>query len=86
MIHQPIRAAGKPMTAAEAKRVGHAATRGRFLRVPDVIATTGLSRPTIYRLMAEGDFPRQQQLTKRCVGWWESDVETWLETRLRPPD
>ena len=79
------RTPGRPLTAPEAKRLGHAAARGRFLRMPDVIATTGLSRPTIYRLIDRNEFPRQQQLTARCVGWWESDVEAWLETRLNPP-
>lgn len=54
---------------------------GRFLRMGDLIATTGLSRPTIYRLVAAGDFPRQHSLTKRCVGWWQSDVDQWLRDR-----
>lgn len=54
---------------------------GRFLRMGDLIATTGLSRPTIYRLVATGEFPRQVALTKRCVGWWQSDVDQWLRAR-----
>lgn len=61
---------------------GHPSSAGRFLRISDVIATTGLSRPTIYRLVADGEFPRQFALTKRCVGWWESDVAKWLQSRL----
>lgn len=56
--------------------------RGRFLRINDVIATTALSRATIYRLIDRGDFPRQHQLTKRSIGWWEADVAKWLEGRL----
>ncbi|OWK27544.1 helix-turn-helix transcriptional regulator [Sphingomonas dokdonensis] len=66
---------------AEAKREGSPARAGRFLRLPDVIATTGLSRPTIYRLIAKRDFPEQHQLTRRSVGWWESDIENWLRNR-----
>jgi prophage regulatory protein len=70
-----------PMKAAEAKRAGRPADAGRFLRLPDVIATTGLSRPTIYRLIDRHEFPEQHRLTRRSVGWWESDVEDWLRNR-----
>ena len=71
-------------TAAEAKQLGRHATLGRFLRIDDVIASTGLSRATIYRLIANRDFPAQHQLTKRSIGWWETDVEAWLRSRLSP--
>ncbi len=69
------------MKVAEAKREGRPARGGRFMRLPDVIATTGLSRPTIYRLIARREFPQQHHLTSRSVGWWETDVEDWLRTR-----
>lgn len=57
---------------------------GRFLRIGDVVDTTGLSRPTIYRLVQIGEFPRQHALTKRCVGWWEADVAAWIAERRAP--
>lgn len=69
------------MKAVDAKREGCPARAGRFLRLPDVIATTGLSRPTIYRLISDREFPEQHRLTRRSVGWWESDVEDWLRKR-----
>ncbi|WP_227770208.1 helix-turn-helix transcriptional regulator [Sphingomonas sp. IC4-52] len=72
------------MKVAEAKREGRPARGGRFMRLPDVIATTGLSQATIYRLIRRAEFPRQHQLTVRSVGWWEADVEEWL--RKRSPD
>ncbi|MDF2603477.1 MAG: hypothetical protein K0R56_839 [Sphingomonas sp.] len=75
------RARRPDMTVAEAKRVGHPARGGRFMRLPDVIATTGLSRPTIYRLIKRAEFPQQHLLTRRSVGWWETDVEAWLQER-----
>ncbi|GAA4221673.1 hypothetical protein GCM10022253_28260 [Sphingomonas endophytica] len=74
--------ARSPRTLAQAKRDGCPANRGRFLRITDVIATTGLSRTSIYRLIGRGDFPKPVQLTARSVGWWEADVTTWLEQRL----
>lgn len=43
---------------------------------------TGLSRSTIYVEMAKGNFPRQVQLTgARSVGWYESAVVQWIESR-----
>jgi prophage regulatory protein len=69
-------------TLAQAKRDGSPAARGRFLRIDDVVATTGLSRATIYRLVKSGAFPRSWALTARAVGWWERDVELWLDSRL----
>lgn len=72
----------KPRTLAQAKREGSPAARGRLLRINDVIATTGLSRATIYRLVQAGTFPKALRLTARAVGWWERDVEEWLDSRL----
>ncbi|WP_231621987.1 helix-turn-helix transcriptional regulator [Sphingomonas sp. Ag1] len=73
------------MKVAEAKQDGRQSAFGRFLRINDVIASTGLSRATIYRLVANRDFPAQHQLTKRSIGWWESDVDAWLRSRLGQP-
>lgn len=72
-----------PPTLSQAKSRGVPSARGRFLRINDVIATTGLSRTTIYRLIETDEFPRQHQLTKRSIGWWEAEVEGWLESRHR---
>jgi prophage regulatory protein len=69
-------------TVAQAKHEGCASPAGRFLRIDDVISTTGLSRTTIYRMIANQECPRQHALTKRCIGWWQSDVEKWLRSRL----
>lgn len=71
-----------PRTLAQAKRDGCPAARGRFLRIKDVIATIGLSRTSIYRMIGAGDFPKPVQLTARSVGWWEADVSKWLDERL----
>ncbi len=72
-------------TVAAAKRAGRPAGAGRFLRIDDVIATTGLSRPTIYRLIRKAGFPDRVALTTRCVGWWEADVDGWLRERRDAP-
>lgn len=76
-----MNAAHKPRTLAQTKREGCPAERGRFLRISDVVATVGLSRATIYRLVARDRFPEQTLLTTRAVGWWEADISKWLEER-----
>lgn len=55
----------------------------RILRLGAVRERTGLSRSTIYRFVTEGRFPRQVSLGQRCVGWLESEVNGWLESRIR---
>jgi len=53
----------------------------RILRRPEVEARTGLSRSTLYAMMAEGEFPRPIRLGKRAVGWPESAISRWLDDR-----
>jgi prophage regulatory protein len=53
----------------------------RILRMPQVVAITGLSRSTVYRLIGEGSFPRQRALSARAVGWLESELQAWLQAR-----
>ena len=36
--------------------------RNRILRLPEVLALTGLSKSTIYRLMPVGEFPQSVKL------------------------
>ena len=54
----------------------------RVLRLPEVMARTGLSRTTIYRWRRAGRFPQAVPLGTRCVGWIESEVEAWLDGRM----
>lgn len=56
-------------------------TTDRHLRRPAVESLTGLSRSTIYDLMAKGQFPRPVRLTARAVAWPESTIVAWLESR-----
>lgn len=56
----------------------------RILRIPEVVEITGLSRTTIWRRVKSGDFPapvRLGSLGTRSVGWRESAIREWLESR-----
>jgi prophage regulatory protein len=54
----------------------------KLLRLPQVKATTGLSKSTIYARIAEGTFPKQITLGPRLVVWVESDVQTWITEQI----
>ena len=54
----------------------------RILRRREVEARTGLSRSTLYAQMAEGTFPRPVRLGKRAVGWTDSAISEWPESRI----
>jgi prophage regulatory protein len=56
-------------------------TLTRFIRRPEVEHLTDLSRPTIYRYIQQGQFPEPVKITKRAVGWRESDIIEWMNTR-----
>jgi len=49
----------------------------RLLRLPAVLQATGLTRSTVYRLMAEHTFPAPVKLAKRAVAWRHDDVREW---------
>ena len=53
----------------------------KHLRRPAVESLTGLSRSTIYDLMAKGAFPRPVRLTAKAVAWPESVIAEWLASR-----
>lgn len=54
----------------------------KILRINMVIERTGLSRSTIYAEIAKGRFPKQVQLTgARSVGWLESAINKWINSR-----
>lgn len=52
-----------------------------LLRINAVMRVTGLGRSTIYRLMADRQFPIPVRLSKRAVAWRRSDLERWSEGR-----
>jgi prophage regulatory protein len=51
------------------------------LRLPQVELLCGLSRSSIYRLEAAGQFPQRVKLSVRSVAWPRAAVEKWLKSR-----
>ena len=55
----------------------------RLLSMRDVISLTTYSRPSIYRLIAEGRFPKPLKLGDVKIAFRESEVLAWLASRNR---
>jgi len=53
----------------------------RFIRLPEVLNVTGLSRASVYRLEKANIFPKRFKLTTNTVAWKLSDIRGWMESR-----
>ena len=53
----------------------------KHYRRTELEGLTGLSRSTIYAMMADGKFPRPIRLSAKAVAWPESKISEWLENR-----
>ena len=51
-------------------------------RLHQVTAHVGLSKATIYKMIKAGTFPAPKQLGARSVGWLESDIQAWIDSRI----
>ena len=49
-----------------------------LLRLPQVIAKTGIGRSEIYKRMKAGSFPQRRKLGPRCVVWVRSEIDQWV--------
>lgn len=54
----------------------------RIMRLREVISATGLARSTVYKLIGAGEFPKPVPLVGRSVGWVESEVNEWIESKI----
>lgn len=50
-----------------------------FLRFPQVIERTGLSRSSILRKVENGTFPAPSRPSERIIAWSSSSIDTWIE-------
>jgi prophage regulatory protein len=69
---------GKPGAALLA-----ASVRDILVRITDVCEITGLSVPTIYRLMSRNEFPRPLKITNTARAWKLSEIMAWVDSRQR---
>jgi prophage regulatory protein len=55
----------------------------RFLRIQEVQQRTGLKKSTLYLYIKQGRFPKPVPVTDRLVAWPESEVQAWIEARIK---
>lgn len=53
----------------------------RILPWSQVKVISGLSRTTIWRMQRTGDFPMAVQVSRKRVGWWQSELLAWKRAR-----
>ena len=52
-----------------------------IIRLPEVIAKTGLSRSTIYCQISKGNFPKGVPIGDHARGWLNYEIDEWIEAR-----
>ncbi len=50
----------------------------RLLRLREVAERVGMSKATIYRKIALGEFPRPVSVGGSSVRWRESEIDGWM--------
>lgn len=79
--HEPTQLAVEPIKRRR-KEPAIDPTQERLMRRPEVLRVTGLSRTSMYRLIAAHDFPRPVSLSAKTVGWPASQVYAWVAARV----
>jgi len=54
----------------------------QLIKIPEVMAKTGLSRSHLYALAQNGAFPKPVKLSERSSAWVEAEVQAWIEDRI----
>ena len=60
-----------------------AAQLRRFLRLKKVTEQTGYGPTSIYDKIKAGQFPKPYPLGPRAVGWLSTEVDAWIESRIK---
>lgn len=47
----------------------------------EVLERTALSRSMLYKLLRQDKFPHPTPMSNRSIGWFEVDIENWLQTK-----
>ncbi|MCS2161570.1 AlpA family phage regulatory protein [Scandinavium sp. H11S7] len=54
-----------------------------LIKINEVLRRCVISRATLYRLLANNEFPRQVLLSKRAIAFYENEVDEWIKARKR---
>ncbi len=54
----------------------------KFIRLPEVMDTTGLARSTVWLWIKDGKLPKPIKLSSRVTVWKKSDIDKWVESKV----
>lgn len=54
----------------------------RLIKMPEVMHRTANGKAWIYRLIAQGRFPKPVKIGSRSVAFVESEIDAWIEQRI----
>ncbi len=57
-----------------------------FIVIDGVTKLVQLSKPTIYKLMNQGRFPRPVKLSAQRVAWLREEIDDWIAERVKERD
>lgn len=55
----------------------------RIIRKKELALMLGISEATIYRWIKTEGLPKPIKLGANSVGWWQSEIDQWLNSRAR---
>lgn len=53
-----------------------------IIRLPDVMARTGLSRSSVFLKVKTGEMPPPIKLGVRATGWVAEEIDNWIKQRV----
>lgn len=56
----------------------------RLISIKEVISRVPFTKVHIYRLISRGQFPDRVKIGKRRVCWRETDIDSWIASKLVP--
>ena len=56
----------------------------KLIRLPEVLDRVSLKKTAVYKLIAEGEFPKPVKLTSTTSAWVEDEVTDWIADGREP--
>lgn len=53
----------------------------KILRLPEVCSVIGVRRSALYTMLRFGEFPPPIRVSRQCIGWKSSVVQSWIDSR-----
>ena len=54
----------------------------KLIPIKEVSIRTNYSISSLYRMIAEGTFPKQYKIGKRSIAFLESEINEWIEQKI----